>query len=97
MAAPAGAWKSKSAAAARAALSTGGGTPAALKRPESSTRALRPAIEAAVGTTKQSIDERLLFVAQVLIGYTVQVQVRSVAFGPWSEFSVPLISLEDTR
>lgn len=85
MAAPSGAWKSKTAAASRAAL--GGGPPSAPKRSEST---LRPAIEAAAGATKQSIDERLLFVAQVLIGYTVQVQVRSVAESLRPQVSAPV-------
>ena len=71
MAAPGGAWRSKTAAQARAAAQT---QPAPAPKPAASKPAAKPAVEAVAGG--QAVDERMLFVASVLIGYTVRVEVR---------------------
>ncbi|KAL4429610.1 hypothetical protein ABPG77_008659 [Micractinium sp. CCAP 211/92] len=71
MAAPAGAWRSKS-----AALRAAGAAPAPSGPPPASKQG-KPAAKPAIEGQQQAVDERMLFVASVLIGYTVQVQVKS--------------------
>lgn len=63
-----GAWRSKSAAAAK----TGAPAAPAPAKPAPA-KGAKPAVEPG----SQPVDERMLFVASVLIGYTVQVQVRA--------------------
>ena len=72
-AAPGGAWRSKTASAARAT-----GAPAAAAPPAVAMRAegsKATAKDALLGCDSQHVDERLLFAASVLIGHTVHVQV----------------------
>ena len=76
MAAPAGAWRSKS-AALRAAGASPAPAPASKQRSDTGKPSVKPAVEPAAEGQKQAVDERVLFVASVLIGYTVQVQVSS--------------------
>ena len=80
MAAPGGgAWRSKTASAARATgAPAAAGPPAVAKRPEGSSRATaKPPQDALLGCDSQHVDERLLFAASVLIGHTVHVQVSA--------------------
>ena len=76
MATPAGAWRSKTAAQARAAAQQ---QPPPAPKPAASKPAAKPAVEAVAGG--QAVDERMLFVASVLIGYTVRVEVRRSRLG----------------
>lgn len=73
MAAPAGAWRSKS-----AALRAAGAAPAP-SGPSPASRQGKPTAKPAIEGQQQAVDERMLFVASVLIGYTVQVQVRAAS------------------
>ena len=74
MAAPGGAWRSK-AAQARAAAAPPPAAPSPAPSKPAAKPAAKPAIEA--GPSGQAVDERVLFVASVLIGYTVRVEVRA--------------------